>query len=52
MATERKNTLRNRRRTPNRDRPRVGGAGHGGKLWFPKFNLTEYEIKLLKLGLY
>lgn len=50
--SERKNIKRNKGRVTNEQRPKRGGAGFGGKMYFPKSNLTEYERMLIRLGLF
>ena len=49
--SERKNIKRNKGRVSAKDRPKVGGAGFGGRMWFPTSNLSAYERYLVKLGI-
>ncbi len=47
--SEKKNVKRNSRRVGSNEKPKFG---FGGRLWFPNANLSEYERKLLRMGLY
>lgn len=50
--SERKNIKRNSTRKGSETRPLHQGAGRGGKMYFPTYNLSDFEKKLVANGMY